>query len=279
MTSPTSLEYGAYYHIYNRGNNGENIFFEERNYHHFLKLYARHVAPVADTYAYCLLRNHFHVLVRIKTVEEQEQTLRVSETLRVSDAAADQEQILRVSKTLRVSDAAADQEQTLRVSKALRVSDAAADQEQTLRVSKTLRVSDAAADQEQTLRVSDAFTPKKPSQQFGNLFNAYAKAINKAYERTGSLFENPFGRVPVTSGAYLVHLVAYIHQNARKHGFVEDYRDWPYSSYHAYLSQKPTRLERDEVLAWFQGQLGFEDFHRSPVNQALISPLAPEDFD
>jgi len=247
MTSPTSLEYGAYYHIYNRGNNGENIFFEERNYHHFLKLYARHVAPVADTYAYCLLRNHFHVLVRIKTVEEQEQTLRVSETLRVSDAAADQEQTLRVSKALRVSDAAADQEQTLRVS--------------------------------ETLRVSDAFTPKKPSQQFGNLFNAYAKAINKAYERTGSLFENPFGRVPVTSGAYLVHLVAYIHQNARKHGFVEDYRDWPYSSYHAYLSQKPTRLERDEVLAWFQGQLGFEDFHRSPVNQALISPLAPEDFD
>ena len=209
MTSPTPLEYGEYYHIYNRGNNGENLFFEERNYYHFLKLYARHVVPVADTYAYCLLRNHFHVLVRIKTVEEQEQTLRVSKTL----------------------------------------------------------------------RVSGAFTPKKPSQQFGNLFDAYAKAINKAYDRTGSLFENPFGRVPVTSEAYLVHLVAYIHQNARKHGFVEDHRDWPFSSYHAFLSQKPTRLERDEVLAWFQGRLGFEDFHRSPADQAIIAPLAPEDFD
>ena len=59
MTSPSPLEYGQYYHIYNRGNNGENLFFEERNYPYFLKLYAHHILPVADTYAYCLLRNHF----------------------------------------------------------------------------------------------------------------------------------------------------------------------------------------------------------------------------
>jgi hypothetical protein len=260
MTSPTPLEYGQYYHIYNRGTNGENIFREKRNYHHFLNLYARHVVPVADTYAYCLLRNHFHVLVRIKTVEEQEQPLGVS------GAAADQEQTLRVLETLRVSDATSDQGQTLRVSETLRVSDATADQGQTLRVLETLRA-------------LDEFTPKKPSQQFGNFFNAYAKAINKAYHRTGSLFEHPFGRVPVTSEDYLIHLVAYIHQNAQKHGFVEDYGDWPYSSYHAFLSQKPTRLERDEVLAWFQGQPGFEDFHRSPVSQAIIAPLVPEDSD
>lgn len=29
------LEHGQYYHIYNRGNNGENIFIEERNYSYF----------------------------------------------------------------------------------------------------------------------------------------------------------------------------------------------------------------------------------------------------
>ena len=57
----------------------------------------------------------------------------------------------------------------------------------------------------ETLRVSPASRPKSPSQQFGNLFNAYAKAINKAYDRTGSLFENPFGRVPVTTESYLVY--------------------------------------------------------------------------
>jgi putative transposase len=67
MTSPTPLQPGQYYHIYNRGNNRENVFIEKRNYPYFLKLYARHIEPVADTYAYCLLRNHFHFLVRIKT--------------------------------------------------------------------------------------------------------------------------------------------------------------------------------------------------------------------
>jgi len=72
MSKPTPLQYGRYYHIYNRGNNRENIFIDGRNYSHFLKLYTRYVEPVADTYAYCLLRNHFHFLVRIKTVEEQE---------------------------------------------------------------------------------------------------------------------------------------------------------------------------------------------------------------
>jgi putative transposase len=209
MTSPTPLEYGQYYHIYNRGNNGENLFFEERNYPYFLKLYAHHILPVADTYAYCLLRNHFHVLVRIKTEEEQEQTLGVSETL----------------------------------------------------------------------RVSGTFKPRRPSQHFGNLFNAYAKAINRAQGRTGSLFENPFGRVPVASETHLVHLVAYIHQNAQKHGFVPDFRQWPHSSYLAMLSSKPTHLQREEVLAWFQGQAGFEEYHRCPVNQVQIAPLVPEDFD
>src|SRR5512135_2680666 len=70
MTSPSSLVPGMYYHIYNRGTNRENVFIEERNYAYFLSLYARYIEPIADTFAYCLLRNHFHLLVRIKTAEE-----------------------------------------------------------------------------------------------------------------------------------------------------------------------------------------------------------------
>lgn len=41
---------------------------------------------------------------------------------------------------------------------------------------------------------------------FGNLFNAYTKAFNKIYQRTGSLFEKPFHRVPVTNDPYLQNL-------------------------------------------------------------------------
>ncbi|MFN8315991.1 MAG: transposase [Chitinophagales bacterium] len=62
----TPIEKGKYYHIYNRGINGENIFKTEENYFFFLEKWAQYVSPVADTYAYCLLKNHFHFLIRIK---------------------------------------------------------------------------------------------------------------------------------------------------------------------------------------------------------------------
>ena len=65
---------GHYYHIYNRGNNREDIFIQERNYRYFLRLYAKHIEPMADTYAYCLLRNHFHFLVRIKDLDGEDLT-------------------------------------------------------------------------------------------------------------------------------------------------------------------------------------------------------------
>jgi putative transposase len=61
---PIEEEY--YYHIYNRGINGTNIFKEKKNFGYFLYLYSKFVGPIADTFAYCLLRNHFHFLVRIK---------------------------------------------------------------------------------------------------------------------------------------------------------------------------------------------------------------------
>jgi len=59
------LEADQVYHLFNRGNNKENIFFEEKHYYYFLDLIKKHIVPVADIYAYCLLKNHFHLLLRI----------------------------------------------------------------------------------------------------------------------------------------------------------------------------------------------------------------------
>ena len=200
MSKPAALQHGSYYHIFNRGNNRENIFKEERNYAYFLQLYARYITGIADTYAYCLLRNHFHFLVCIKTVDEIE--------------------ILKASKHLKAA---------------------------------------------------------SPSQQFGNLFNAYAKAINNAYGRTGSLFQNPFGRIKVTSESHFLNLVAYIHQNPEKHGFVDDYRDWPYSSYDALRSSKPTHLSRQPVLDWFNGIEDFDNYHDQYKDDSNIEYLVGGD--
>jgi putative transposase len=58
------------FHIYNHGNAEDNIFREKENYYYFLKRYAHYINPVARTYAFCLLPNHFHLMVMIRTVGE-----------------------------------------------------------------------------------------------------------------------------------------------------------------------------------------------------------------
>ncbi|MFA6325421.1 MAG: transposase [Candidatus Paceibacterota bacterium] len=77
---------GEYYHIYNRGNSKQKIFLEKKNYNHFLKLLyicnsennfvLRDIIgesfdcvrgdTLVDIGAYCLMPNHFHILVKEK---------------------------------------------------------------------------------------------------------------------------------------------------------------------------------------------------------------------
>jgi REP element-mobilizing transposase RayT len=165
--TPSPLHPGVIYHIYNRGVNGEAIFKEKRNYEYFINLYVKHIQPVADTYAFCLLPNHFHILAEVK----------------------------------------------------------------------------------------DLSGLKSASQSFSNFFNAYAKSINKAYGRTGPLFERPFKRIPVTDSDYFTCLLIYIHQHPQRHGLIEDYRDWPYSSYGIFTSDQASFVKRDAVSEWF-GDVG-----------------------
>ena len=60
---------GKTYHIYNHGNANDNLFRSDENYRYFLRQYGQYVQPIANTYAYCLLPNHFHFLVQIKEQE------------------------------------------------------------------------------------------------------------------------------------------------------------------------------------------------------------------
>jgi len=62
----TPIEADYFYHIYNRGINGEVIFKTERNYQFFLNKLKENLLDVCDIYAYCLMPNHFHLLVKIK---------------------------------------------------------------------------------------------------------------------------------------------------------------------------------------------------------------------
>jgi len=54
---------GELYHIYNRGNNKQKIFFSPDNYFFFLKKVRKFIMPLCDILAYCLMPNHFHFLI------------------------------------------------------------------------------------------------------------------------------------------------------------------------------------------------------------------------
>jgi REP element-mobilizing transposase RayT len=54
-----------YYHIYNRGINRQPIFFDNSHYYKFLDLCEKYIPCHADILAYCLIPNHFHLLVYI----------------------------------------------------------------------------------------------------------------------------------------------------------------------------------------------------------------------
>lgn len=63
------LEYNSVYHIYNCGINGCNIFQDDKDYEKFLSNYSKYIEPIADTYAWSLLGNHFHIVIKIKKEE------------------------------------------------------------------------------------------------------------------------------------------------------------------------------------------------------------------
>jgi putative transposase len=203
MQTKQPIEKGNYYHIYNRGNNRSDIFFEKDNYSYFLKLYDKYISPVAETFAWCLLKNHFHLLVRIKNDDEIN-----AEQLSYS----------------------------------------------TTEKPKTIN----------------------PSRQFSHLFNAYTQAINKKYNRTGSLFENTFERKLVSSEKYFQQLIFYIHNNPVHHGLVDNLVEYHWSSYQSVVSEKETKLKRKEVIEAFDDKQNFIFYHNQNHNLKDIKSLVIE---
>ncbi len=59
------IEQGKSYHIFNRGINYENIFLNDDNRKYFLYLYDKYLSDKLDTYAFCLLNNHFHLVIEV----------------------------------------------------------------------------------------------------------------------------------------------------------------------------------------------------------------------
>ena len=103
-------------------------------------------------------------------------------------------------------------------------------------------------------------------QQFRNLLNGYAQAYNKMYDRKGSLFIDYMKRKQVLDDSYFGKLVHYIHNNPVHHHFCSSIEEWTFSSYQTMLSEKVTNIERESVLEWYGGALGFKTFHLQSID-------------
>ncbi|CAN5193005.1 hypothetical protein BH11BAC5_BH11BAC5_05180 [soil metagenome] len=180
---------GQYFHIYNRGINGENIFKEQRNYYYFLQQYFAYCSDVFETYCYALLKNHFHLLVHVK------------ESVVVAKSNGHGTVHLTASK------------------------------------------------------------------QLSHFFNSYAQSVNRINKRTGSLFESPFKRKLIDDASYLTTIIYYCHYNAQLHGFVNDFKEWEFSSYHSILKNDDAFLASTKVLNWFGGNVAFEAAHKDRYNK------------
>ena len=169
------LQFGRSYHIYNRGNNRGLIFYEVGNYDYFMKLYRKYMSNLADLYAYCLLPNHFHFLLRIHGKEEH-------------------------------------------------------------------------------TKIGEEIVSRK----FGTFLGSYVKAINTRYKRTGSLFGGRYQKKEIKSENQFISTLVYIHQNPQKHGYVERFQSWPYSSYQNFINRDPGDI------------LSISLFHDPPLYDRII---------
>ena len=66
----TKFEQGKFYHIYNRSIDKKLLFKSSENYEFFLRRWIKYMGDCLDVYAYCLMGNHYHFLLRVKTINE-----------------------------------------------------------------------------------------------------------------------------------------------------------------------------------------------------------------
>jgi len=189
------------FHIYNRGNNSAEIFFEEKNYEFFKKKMSKHLKPVCDVLTYCLMPNHFHLLVALPSGG---------------------------------------------------------------------------------LGPSGGLSPKHElSKAMGIILSSYTQAINKAHNRTGSLFQQKtkFKQIFRKDQAEIVF--HYIHQNPIRSELVSKMEDWDHSSFRCYFSKSNDSLiNYDLAYELLNIAKNPDTFYKDAykvINYKDFKPMSPKD--
>ena len=67
MNYHAPFEPNCFYHVFNHAVGFENLYNDEENKRFFLQKYGEYINPVCRTFAYCLMNNHFHFLVQVRS--------------------------------------------------------------------------------------------------------------------------------------------------------------------------------------------------------------------
>lgn len=103
---------------------------------------------------------------------------------------------------------------------------------------------------------------------------SYTKAINKRFNRVGSLFQGQFQAKPVRNDTHLLNLCVYIHANPVKDGLVALPENWIYSNYREWLGQhNGTFLDR----AFIQEHFGTSGEYQKLVMHFVETRYLPEE--
>jgi len=97
--------------------------------------------------------------------------------------------------------------------------------------------------------------------QLKRLFITYAMAINKQENRAGNLFDPKYKRLEITKQDYLEYVIFYTHYNPEKHGFINSFKDYRYSSFKAIKTELKTNIDRKFVLGIYGGRDEFLNYH------------------
>ena len=181
---------GHIYHVYNQGNNKEPIFLDEENYLFFLKKIKKEITPHAHVLAWCLMPNHYHLLIRVKDNYMIEENSGLNNSNKVVNPL---------------------------------------------------------------------------NRAIGTMQSSYTQAINKKFNRSGSIFRSraKSKSFEVGSRDYDINCFHYIHQNPVRAGIVRSVEDWEYSSFKDYSGLRNGKLcNIDLGRELFSIPVGFEEMKK-----------------
>lgn len=219
-----NLEPGYFYHIFNRGNNSQNIFYNRENYLFFLKKMEEYLIPFVSIISWCLMPNHFHWVVFVHC-----------DKIKLQGDALTSRQGITKSKN-----------REEKSNKKMKSNSHTLTESESMTKFRTINESIGILLRSYTRAI------QKQEHFTGSLFQKHTKAkplideiqIEPAYWNTS------FGtQINISEGkSYLQTCIEYIHQNPVYSGLVQVAEDWEYSSLKDFLGLRNGKLIDYDLL-------------------------------